>query len=59
MGIPSVIKDYSMISEIELKEISIWEDYLIYAIIFDNTSNLNNEALEFYNKLYGKNKYRM
>lgn len=54
LGLKNYIKDYSMISEKELKEISIWEDYLIYAIIFNNTSNLNKEALEFYNKLLGK-----
>lgn len=54
LGLKNYIKDYSMISERELKEISIWEDYLIYAIIFNNTSNLNKETLEFYNKLFGK-----
>lgn len=52
LGLKNYIKDYSRLSERELREISIWEDYLIYAIIFNNTSNLNKEALEFYDKLF-------
>ncbi len=54
LGLKNYIKDYSMISERELEEMSIWEDYLIYAIIFNNISNLNKDALKFYNKLFGK-----
>lgn len=51
LGLKNYIKDYSLLSEKELKEIAIWEDYLIYAIIFNNTSKLNKEALEFYKKI--------
>ena len=54
IGLKNYLKDYSMISERELKEISIWEDYLVYAIMFNNTSNLNKEAMELYKKLTGK-----
>jgi uncharacterized membrane protein len=53
VGLKNYIKDYSMLSEKELKEIAIWDDYLIYAIIFNNTSKLNQEAMEFYKKICG------
>lgn len=51
VGLKNYIKDFSTLSEKELKEIEIWEDYLIYAIIFNNTSKLNKDALEFYKKI--------
>lgn len=51
VGLKNYIKDFSALSEKELKEIEIWEDYLIYAIIFNNTSKLNKDALEFYKKI--------
>lgn len=51
VGLKNYINDYSMISEGDLEKINLWEDYLIYAIIFNNTSKLNKENLEFYNKL--------
>ena len=53
VGLKNHIKDYSMLSDSELKEITIWNDYLIYAIIFNNTSKLNKEANEFYKKICG------
>lgn len=39
-----------MLSESELKEIAIWDDYLIYAIILNNMSKLNQEVMDFYKK---------
>lgn len=51
IGLKNYIKDYSMLSESELKEIAIWDDYLIYAIIFNNTSKLNEKTMEFYKKI--------
>lgn len=51
VGLKNYIKDFSTLSEKELKEIEIWEDYLIYAIIFNNTSKLNKDALELYKKI--------
>lgn len=51
VGLKNYIKDFSTLSEKELKEIEICEDYLIYAIIFNNTSKLNKDALEFYKKI--------
>ena len=51
VGLKNYIKDYSNLSESELKEIVIWEDYLIYAIILNNTSKLNKEAMDYYKKI--------
>lgn len=51
VGLKNYIEDYSMLSESELKEITIWEDYLIYAIILNNTSKLNQEVKDFYKKI--------
>lgn len=51
IGLKNYIKDYSLLSESELKEIAVWEDFLIYAIIFNNTSKLNKEAMELYRKI--------
>ena len=53
VGLKNYIKDYSLLSEKDLKEIVIWDDYLIYAIIFNDTSKLNQEAKEFYKKVCG------
>lgn len=50
IGLKNYIEDYSMLSESELKEIAIWDDYLIYAIILNNTSKLNQEVMEFSKK---------
>lgn len=51
IGLKNYIKDYSLLSERELKEIAVWEDFLIYAIIFNNISKLNKEAMELYKKI--------
>lgn len=51
LGLKNYIKDYSNLSERELREITIWEDYLIYAIILNNTSKLNKEAKDYYKKI--------
>lgn len=55
VGLKNYINDYSMLSESELVKINLWEDYLIYAIIFNNTSKLNKENMEFYNRLFKHN----
>lgn len=52
IGLKNYIKDFSMLSEADIKKINLWEDYLIYAIIFNNTSKLSKEALEFYDKIF-------
>ena len=52
IGLKNYIQDYSNLSESELKEINIWEDYLIYAIIFNNTSKLNKETTDYFKRVY-------
>lgn len=54
IGLKNYIKDYSMISESEIKEISIWEDYLIYAIVLNGTTKLNNKAKKYYKNINNK-----
>lgn len=54
VGLRNYIKDYSLLSNSELEQIKIWEDYLIYAIILNNTSRLNKKALDFYNEICEK-----
>ena len=52
IGLKNYVQDYSNLSESELKEINIWEDYLIYAIIFNNTSKLNKETTDYFKRVY-------
>lgn len=51
MGLNNYIKDYSMLLDTDLNNVIIWEDYLIYAIIFNNTSKLNKSTSDFYKKI--------
>lgn len=51
VGLKNYIEDYSRLSISELEEIAIWEDYLVYAIILNNTSKLNKEAMNYYKKI--------
>ncbi len=48
IGLRNYVNDYSLLSEREVKDVAIWEDYLIYSIIFNNFSKLNKDAFEFY-----------
>ena len=52
VGLKNYIKDYSLLTEKEIEEITIWEDYLIYSIVLNNISKLNKKALEFYKNIY-------
>jgi uncharacterized membrane protein len=55
VGLKNYIKDFSILSKRELQEIAVWDDYIIYAIILNNTSKLNKEAMEFYKKICDTN----
>ena len=37
------LEDYSMIQEKTEKQLTIWEDYLIYSVIFNQNSKLIEE----------------
>lgn len=42
-GLKKYLEDYSMIQERTEKELAVWEDYLIYSVIFNQNSNLIEE----------------
>lgn len=45
-GLKNYLKDYSLLSEREAKEIELWEDYLIYSVMFGQ----NKKVIEEYEK---------
>lgn len=45
-GLKEYLKDYSLLSEREAKEIELWEDYLIYSVMFGQ----NKKIVEEYEK---------
>ncbi len=46
------IHDFSNIKNSELKDIKLWDDYIIYAIIFNNSNKLIKENYKLYRNLY-------
>ena len=50
-GLKNYIKDYSKLNERDLNELVLWEDYLIYAVIFNLKGNLDKEAGKLYERL--------
>ena len=50
-GLKNYIKDYSKLNERDLNELVLWEDYLIYAVIFNLKGNLDKEAEKLYERL--------
>ena len=50
-GLKNYIKEYTQLKEKKLEELLLWENYLLYAIIFDIKGNLNNEAQKLYDKI--------
>ena len=45
-GLKNYLKDYSLMDEREAKEIELWEDYLIYSVMFGQ----NKKIIEEYEK---------
>ena len=45
-GLKNYLKDYSMLDEREAKEIELWEDYLVYSVMFGH----NKKIIEEYEK---------
>lgn len=39
-GLKNYIKDFSMLNEKELKELKLWDDYLIYSVLFGQNKNI-------------------
>lgn len=55
-GLKNYIKDYSDLENRNIDEVILWEEYLIYAIIFNLKGKLDKDATELYNKLISSNK---
>lgn len=51
LGLKKFLKDFSIIDNREKEELLLWEDYIIYAIIFDFKGTLDKDVLELYDKL--------
>jgi len=51
IGLKKFLNDFSAIDERKKEELYIWEDYMIYAILFDLSGILDKEVKEEYAKL--------
>ena len=45
-GLKNYLKDYSMLDEREAKELELWDEYLIYSVMFGH----NQKIIEEYEK---------
>lgn len=50
-GLKNYLKDFGNFNDKSLKEISLWNEYILYAIILNESSSLSVEAKEELNKL--------
>ena len=48
-GLKNFLLDFSTIKERKIKEIALWDYYIIYAIIFNLKGNLDKDVNELYN----------
>lgn len=53
-GLCNYLKDFTVINERNVLEIKLYNNYIIYAIIFNIKGNLNNECLSIYNNIRKK-----
>ena len=51
LGLKNLISDFSIINENGINQMKLYEDYVLYAIIFDLKGQLDNESKEMY-KIY-------
>lgn len=54
-GLKKFITEFSVINERQIEEITIWDYYMIYAIIFNLKGKLDSEVKRLYNVFIGKN----
>ena len=50
-GLENFIKDFSRLDEKQVEEIKLWDDYIIYALMFNNNSKLNKDSKRLYKQL--------
>lgn len=53
-GLYNYLKDFTIINERKVLEIKLYNDYIIYAIIFNVKGKLNDECLTIYNNIQEK-----
>lgn len=46
-GLRNFLKEYSLMSERELNEINLWDEYLIYSILFDQNEKAKEELYKY------------
>lgn len=54
IGLKNFLKEYSNISDRSVEEIKIWDEYIIYAIIFNLKGKLNMQSYNMYKKYIEK-----
>lgn len=50
VGLRNYIKDFSQIAKLDLRAIAMWDEYLIYAIIFSDGTSLTKEVQDLFNE---------
>ena len=56
-GLKKFLKDFTIIKDRTVDEIKLYDDYILYAIIFDFKGNLNKECKKEYSNLLKKIEY--
>ncbi|MGN0513992.1 MAG: DUF2207 family protein [Lachnospiraceae bacterium] len=51
LGMKNFINDYSNLSEADKRQVVLWEDYLVYAIVLEENENIINEILNTRRKI--------
>ena len=54
-GLKKFITEFSVINERQIEKITIWDYYMIYAIVFDLKGKLDREVKTLYNIFIGNN----
>ena len=57
-GLYNYLKDFSNINDMEVKNINLYNEYIIYAIIFDMKGTLNNECEQIYQNIKNISSYK-
>lgn len=50
IGLRNFINDFSLLNEKQIEEINLWNYYIIYAILFNEKGNLNDDSYLFFEK---------
>ena len=50
-GLKNFLKDFTIINDKQIEEIKLYDDYILYGIIFDLKGSLNNQSKELYNSI--------